>query len=596
MEVTYGQQSETGPVRPHNEDTMAFWQADTEDERRRRGVIALLADGVGGQGFGEVASKLAVKTALKIFQDSEPGAPLNGLVWQMFNAANIAVYDAGMAMRASEEGRMGTTLTVTIFRNNEIAVGHVGDSRCYLVQGGKIRRMTNDHTHVAFHMKMGLFSPSAAHHNPLRHVLTRVVGQEPTINVDYSYAVVHPGDFVIQCCDGVHVYLTDHELMDRATRKTPAEACADVLALALSRGTDDNISAQICRIEKVYQLTFYRGAPVYAAPVEKPASHEIDVGQVLDKRFEITGLISRSGMASIFKAFDQQTRQNVAIKIPFMQYESDAAFYTRFLREESIGLAMNHPYIMHLVPVKAEQKSRPYIVMELLDGETLDQVMARERPMALDKAVRIAIEICQAMTYMHGQKIIHRDLKPQNIMICRDGTIRIMDFGIARSAGMRRLTFTGFTPAMGTPDYMAPEQVKGKRGDERTDIYSLGAILYEMATGSVPFEAANPFLIMNARVTGDPKAPTRLNAKISPQLEEMILHAMERNPAQRYPTAEDFRRELEQPEQVKVTGRADHLQEPVEWNPTWWKVRLITAAICMAAVAFMIFLIWRAHH
>ena len=122
----------------------------------------------------------------------------------------------------------------------------------------------------------------------------------------------------------------------------------------------------------------------------------------------------------------------------------------------------------------------------------------------------IASRICDALDYLHKQNVVHRDLKPQNIMLCRDGSIRIMDFGIAKSAQARAgMTFVGFTPAMGTPDYMAPEQVQGKRGDERTDIYSLGAILYEMATGATLFEGENPYVVMNSRLTGDPPAPAQ---------------------------------------------------------------------------------------
>src|SRR2546423_5636527 len=118
-------------------------------------------------------------------------------------------------------------------------------------------------------------------------------------------------------------------------------------------------------------------------------------------------------------------------------------------------------------------------------------------------------------------------MKPDKIMLTNDGSTRMMDFGIAKMHTSRRLTFAGFSQAMGTPDYMAPEQVKGKRGDARTDIYSLGAMLYEMVTGSAPFEGANPYMIMNARLTGDPVAPRKLNPEIAPQVEEIILHAME---------------------------------------------------------------------
>ncbi len=591
MDVTYGEISTAGPVRPHNEDTVLFWQPADEEERRVRGAVAIIADGVGGQGHGEVASKLAAETALKNFKDAEPGMPLNGLIWQMFNMANLAVYDEGMKAR-SDEGRMATTMTITVFRNNEVGIGHVGDSRSYLVQGGKIRCMTGDHTHLAFHVKMGLFSAAEAQNSPLRSVLTRAVGKEPTVNADFFYSVVYPGDFIIQCCDGVHVYITDREMMELATRKTPAESCKDLLTLATSRGTDDNISVQICRIDKVHQLTFYRGNPVYTKPAETTAAEgELGVKQVLDKRFEITRLISRSGMASIFEALDLTTGQDVAIKVPFMQFESDPAFYSRFEREEAIGRTLKHPSILHVLPVEKDSKSRPYIVMELLDGETLDQVMSRERPMDVDKALRITREMCAALVYMHSQNIVHRDMKPQNIMLCKDGSLRIMDFGIAKAASMRRITFTGFSPAMGTPDYMAPEQVKGKRGDERTDIYSLGAMFYEMATGSVPFEGQNPFLIMNARVTGDPKAPRRLNSKISPQVEEIILHAMAREPAQRYQSAAEFKKELEQPQQVQVTGRVERLQVPAQWKSKWRAMRITIIGVVIVAGVSCLFLL-----
>ena len=149
---------------------------------------------------------------------------------------------------------------------------------------------------------------------------------------------------------------------------------------------------------------------------------------------------------------------------------------------------LHHPYILRIFAVEPEKKSRPYIVMEYLQGQTLAALLREVHPLPEPDAVKIASRICEALDYMHVHKIVHRDLKPQNIMICNDGSIRIMDFGIAKSLKMRRLTFVGFSPSMGTPDYMAPEQVKGKRGDERTDIYALGAILYEMATGATPFE------------------------------------------------------------------------------------------------------------
>src|SRR5262249_35870143 len=148
--------------------------------------------------------------------------------------------------------------------------------------------------------------------------------------------------------------------------------------------------------------------------------------------------------------------KQVAIKVPFMQFESDPGFFSRFQREEEIGKVLDHPYILHIVPVE-EPKSRPYIAMEYLEGETLRQLLRTVRPVPVPDALRIAGRTREALDYMQRHKVVHRDLKPENIMLCNDGSLRIMGFGIAKAAGMRRLPFPRFSPAMGTPDYMAPE-------------------------------------------------------------------------------------------------------------------------------------------
>jgi serine/threonine-protein kinase len=564
MKVTYAQLSSVGPVRTNNEDWLAFWEPSDEQEYRTRGAVAVCADGVGGQGQGEVASRLAAESALRRFMELKPNTMPRQALFQMFTAANTAVYDRSMHERGNE-GRMATTLTIALFRNNEINIGHVGDCRSFLIAGGKVSQLTTDHNVAAQQMKMGLISAKDAAASDLRCMLTRSIGKEITIQVDYQTVQVHRGDILVQCTDGLHFCVTDQEIMEIVGRQAPEAACRELVQLAERRGTDDNLSIQIIYVDKVSTLSYFRGQPVYhETEIQMP--HEIGVGEVLDNRFKIDSVISRSGMASIFKATDLTNGQTVAVKIPFMQYESDPAFYSRFQREEEIGHTLDHPGILRMMRIN--DKSRPYIAMEYLDGHTLRQVLNDVKIVPVGEAVDIASNLCDALEHMHEHKIVHRDLKPENIMICNDGTTRIMDFGIAKAGGLRRITFSGFSPAMGTPDYMAPEQVKGKRGDVRTDIYSLGAILYEMMTGQTPFEGTNPLAIMNARLLGDPVAPRKLNPTISPHVEEIVLKALEQRPENRYQTTAEMKAALENPEAVEVTGRADRLRPPVEWRPS----------------------------
>ncbi|SPE62501.1 Protein serine/threonine phosphatase (fragment) [Verrucomicrobia bacterium] len=326
-----------------------------------------------------------------------------------------------------------------------------------------------------------------------------------------------------------------------------------------------------------------RNVPEHHEPVE-PSSSPFQPGYVLDGRFVITEILSRSGMATIFKAQDRERgHQTVAVKVPHLEYESDPNFFSRFQREERIGLELNHPFVLKFVPV--ENKSRPYIVTEYLKGCTLEHMLKAMSPLPEKDALKIAGLICEALEHMHQHGVIHRDLKPQNVMICCDGTIRIMDFGIARDVVSRRITRLGNSTSMGTPDYMAPEQVKGNHADKRTDIYNLGAVLYEMLTGAVPFQNENEWVALNARVTGDPVAPRKLNRELSAQAEEIVLRALQREPADRYQSAAEMKAELDDAEHVRVTGLADRLQQPTAWKPSVWQRPWALAAGMLGPVA-----------
>ena len=275
-------------------------------------------------------------------------------------------------------------------------------------------------------------------------------------------------------------------------------------------------------------------------------------------------------MASVFEAIDRKTDTVVALKVPLSKYQAEPLYVGRFRIEEETGLMLDHPSLLRILP--SGNKSRPYIVMERLRGKLLADVLKGGR-LPVDRALAIAISIAKAVEYMHGRKILHRDLKPGNVMLCDDGSLRVLDFGLCTSEGASKGGPLGIPSALGTPDYMPPEHVKGETGDERSDVYCLGVILYELVTGQVPFQEDDIFDVMNARVVGDPRRPRDLVPDLSPQLEEILLHAMERNPGDRYARMFDFRKDLEAPDGVVVTGRAKRLIPPARWKIFWRKVR-----------------------
>jgi serine/threonine-protein kinase len=318
---------------------------------------------------------------------------------------------------------------------------------------------------------------------------------------------------------------------------------------------------------------------------------EVSVGETLDQ-FKLTEVIARSGMASIFKATDLISGQTVAIKIPYMQFESDVIFYGRFQREEEVLRRLDHPNIIKVVTPR--KKSRMYIAMEFIDGVSLREIIRTEQPMKPDRALELMRQICEALVYMHGQGVVHRDLKPENILVTAAGVVKIMDFGIALDEEARRLTWSGLSSTIGTPDYMAPEQVSGRRGDARTDIYSMGVMLYEMLTASLPYAASNVYNMMRAKTHEDPQPLTRHRPDLDPKLEEIVLHAIERQAKNRYASAAQMLEDLRDPSRVTVTGRARHL------HPRSLRVQKIRRAVGIAAffvslIGFFVFLIWLAN-
>jgi eukaryotic-like serine/threonine-protein kinase len=269
--------------------------------------------------------------------------------------------------------------------------------------------------------------------------------------------------------------------------------------------------------------------------------------------YSLDQLIASSTTACIYRGADLITGQPVAIKIPHLAIEGDPLFYNRLRREQQIGQKLNHPSIVKFFP--DTKRSRPYIVMEWVEGCSLRQLLNRTETKTLPSgcAASLAVKLCDALEYLHSQGVVHRDLKPENILIDDADKIKLIDFGIASLAGATRLTFGKLSQVMGTPDYISPEQVRGKRGDARSDIYALGVILYEMLTGAMPFPGDNPFAIMNLRLVEPPVPPREANPEIAPALQDILYRALEREPSNRYASAREFAWDLRHRDRIAAT-------------------------------------------
>jgi eukaryotic-like serine/threonine-protein kinase len=275
--------------------------------------------------------------------------------------------------------------------------------------------------------------------------------------------------------------------------------------------------------------------------------------------FRIEALVVRTCMTTVYRATDLRTSQLVAIKIPHPELECDPAFYSRFQREIAIGKRLKHPGIVQTID--SGDMDQLCIVMEWVEGKFLREILTKERRLSGARATRIATGVCEALDYIHNLGVVHRDLKPENIMVGEGDRTKLIDFGIAASEGMRRLTFSKFSNAMGTPDYISPEQIKRKHSDGRTDVYALGIILHEMLTGETPFNGVNPFAVMNDRLVNDPPSAREIEPEISIHVQEILYRAMERRPDDRFASAGALAAALANPESVAIIDRSSRKEQ-----------------------------------
>jgi serine/threonine-protein kinase len=278
----------------------------------------------------------------------------------------------------------------------------------------------------------------------------------------------------------------------------------------------------------------------------------LQIGDQFD-RYQIQAHMAQGGMSDIYRAFDLVNHREVVIKIPDQSMLGDPAQFERFQRELAVMSTLDHPVILKGLG-SGKYNRIPFLVTEFVDGQSLRALIETSAPFPSDKVITLARKIADGMAYCHQNEVIHRDLKPENILITTDEQPVIMDFGLALTKGSHRVTYSNLSATMGTPDYMAPEQIEGQRGDQRTDIYALGTIMYEMLTGEMPFTGDNNMVVMAQHLNGTAPRVDRVNPSVSTQLAAIVATCLARNPDDRFPDMTALIEALDHPENADLTA------------------------------------------
>jgi eukaryotic-like serine/threonine-protein kinase len=277
----------------------------------------------------------------------------------------------------------------------------------------------------------------------------------------------------------------------------------------------------------------------------------LQIGDQFD-HFQIQAHLAQGGMSDIYTAHDLLTGRQVVLKIPNEMMIGDPAQYERFRRELEVMNTLSHPAVQKGLG-SGQYNRMPYLVTEWVNGHSMRDLVAARAPLPVEEAFRLIRKVAEGMAYCHDQGVVHRDLKPENILITAEGQPVILDFGLALTQDGRRVTYANLSATAGTPDYMAPEQIEGQRGDARTDVYAVGTMLYELLAGKTPFTGDNNLAVMAQHVSG---ALPRLDhevAGITPQVAAVVARCLQRDPKTRYADMHALIEALDHPETADIT-------------------------------------------
>jgi len=528
LKFEIGQSSVTGP-RERNEDYVGV-ATPASEQLSVKGALIAVADGVSGNAGGGEASEMTVRTvSADYYATPDTWEPLTALD-KVLTAANRWLLAQGNANR--DVAGMATTLSLLVIRGQRYYSAHVGDTRIYLLRKGALKQLTTDHVWDRPDM---------------RHVLKRAVGLDQHLSVDFAEGALNKGDIFALMSDGVWDALSEKEIHEGLGKfNSPQMICDHLTKMALKKGSQDNSTTVVIRIDEVGEDTL---SELLAGGKHLAVPSKLHVGDIIDD-FEVVELLHESRASLLYKVRHTGTKQLFVLKTlqPILANDTDSC--NGLLNEEWLGKRVVSQYVPQVLPLTMEKRSKLYYVMSWHEGVTLEQRLENGHHFTVAGTAKIGLDLIRGIGSLHRLNIIHRDIKPANIHIASDQRLRILDLGVALSAGIGKIE------AMknpGTPSFMAPELFEGVEATVQSDIYAAGVTLYYLLTRKYPYGEIEPF---QRPKFGEPVPPTRYRPDLPYWLENIILKAIAKDRKLRFETAEEMLLALEHGELKPILAPA----------------------------------------
>jgi serine/threonine protein phosphatase PrpC len=518
IQASVGFASKTGRRKANEDFAGALIGAQLPQPRQE--VVAAIADGIGGAKGGRIAAETAVRGFLDGFCDLPETMEVQRAGARIVSALNGWINSMGRQDLAL--AGLGCTFTALVLRGRLAHLLHVGDTRAYRFNGNRLTCLTVDHVR---------------HEGAARsHTLTRALGVETEVLLDYSTQPVALHDRFLLCSDGVHGVLSEPRIVEiLRERSAPDDTANALVAAALDSGSTDNCTALVL---DVIALPSARSADVSAAILQLPVIPVPLGGETIDG-FILRALISDGRYTRIFAAEDEVEGGEFALKFPKPELATVEAYRAAFAREAWVGARVHNPAVGRIIELPPTRQTCLYTVMPLYQGELLETRLARRPAMALEEGRNIAVTLARAVAALHRAGIVHRDIKPDNVILEGGGSLKLIDLGVVRVAGLEE-----FPPENipGTLAYMAPEMRAGEAGNEATDIYALGVTMFRAITGEYPY--GNADAVSPPRRTR-PKDLSALRPDLPAWLDAALARAIASDPDKRYGDMIEFALVLE---------------------------------------------------